>query len=82
MTQAERARLFRKRQRRGLAVWKIEVADHRLTEALIQSGLVDPDATDPTIYAKAAGEVLNQFAENFSVTRYADWLKKQDRLKS
>ncbi|MDP2738295.1 MAG: hypothetical protein Q8O82_06200 [Pseudorhodobacter sp.] len=81
MSAAARARRWRQRQRHGLAVWHVEVADHRLAEALIESGLVDPDSTDPADYARAAGVLLNQFAENFSVTRYADWLRKQDKVK-
>lgn len=79
-TPADRARAFRARRRKGRSVWPVEVADEALASALIDAGMVDPDSTDPADYHAAAAKVLSAFAERFSVTRYATWLRREGKL--
>lgn len=57
MSVAARLRRYRQRQRKGLAVWSVEVNDFGLFEALIAAGMVDPDKASPANYAQAAGRV-------------------------
>jgi len=78
---AERARRFRKRQRRGLGVWQIEIHKHALPDALVAAGLVDPETATPEDYAAAAALVLADFTARFSATRYAKWLNSHSKAK-
>ena len=75
---AERARRFRRRQRKGLAVWPVEVPEVELLDALLEAGLVEADAP-PEVYRAAAARVLADFASRFSATRYGAWLARHGR---
>lgn len=75
---ADRQKRFRARQRRGLAIWQIEVREIELHDALVDSGLVAPDAAEAEFRA-AAGRVLADFVSRYSVTRYGAWLAKHGK---
>lgn len=73
MTNTERQRRFRRRQRHGVSVWPIEVPEVELQDALVESGLVAADAP-PEAYRAAASRVLSDFVSRYNVTRYGRWL--------
>ena len=79
---AAHQRRWRDRQRRGLAVWRLEVPEHEMAEAFISAGLVSPDSTDPADYHKAAVAVLLQWAAHNSVRPYARWLDGRAKPKA
>lgn len=76
----ERQARWRARQRKGRAIWPVEVPDLALAEALIEAGMVDSESADPAEFHRAAASILADFAARFSVTRYAKRLKEQDRI--
>lgn len=79
---AERARRFRQRQNRGIAVWRIEVDESALAAALIEAGLVDPNTATQSDYQAAAANVLSEFYRNNSVTRYGQWLARRGKSRA
>ena len=62
MTGAERMRVYRRRQRRGLVKISFEADEVALVNALLDAGLVDERATlDPYAVERAAGVALAQW---------------------
>jgi len=72
---ADRQKRFRARQRRGLAIWQIEVREIELRDALVDSGLVAPDA-DEAEFRAAAEKIIDRFVGEYSVTRYGTRLER------
>lgn len=78
MSNADRQRRFRRRRRRGVTVWPIEVPAVELQDALVEAGLVEADAP-PEAYRTAAARVLSDFVSRYNVTRYGRWLSRHGK---
>jgi hypothetical protein len=72
MIQAERTRAYRRRQRAGIAVLDVPVAEYDFAETLIRGGWLTPDeALDKANLAHCAAKIIGEFVEKKQKCEYA-----------